>query len=143
MHQLTCSADWSNNLQDQVAIVTGSSRGIGASTISTLNKHGAFTVIADLPRSQADAETLIGSLPFPERALFVAANVTDWRDMVQVFKESRQRFGKVDIVIANAGIMETSAALDVKLDDAGDPIESTEICSVFDVNLKGTMNSKL
>ena len=62
--------------------------------------------------------------------------------MVQAFETGISKFGRIDIVVANAGIMESTAVLDMQVDEDGVPLESTEAVKVIDVNLKGTLNSK-
>lgn len=141
MAQVTFPPDVLLGAAGKTAIITGGARGIGAATALTLNRHGANVVIVDLAALQNDAETLMASLEHPEKAKFVPASVTEWASLVHVFKETLRAFGRVDIVIANAGIMETSPVLDFAVDDAGDPVESGDFDKVVDVNLKGVFNS--
>jgi hypothetical protein len=143
MHnQMDISSDLLLQARGQTTIITGSARGIGAATASLLNDHGANVVIADLPNLESSGVDLIQTLKHPNQAIFVKSDVTDWRSMVNLFKEAIKRFGQVDIVIANAGIMERSAVLDISVDDLGDPLESIDATRVLDVNLKGTLNSE-
>ncbi|KAH8677819.1 dehydrogenase with different specificitie [Xylariales sp. PMI_506] len=126
----------------KTVIVTGGANGIGAATVSLYNRLGANVVVADLPSSQSAAEALIRSLPRPESAAFIAVNILDWAQMTGLFKETVRRFGSVDVVVANAGIMETSPVLDEgAVDENGDLLESKEAFRVIDVNLKGTLNT--
>jgi NAD(P)-dependent dehydrogenase (short-subunit alcohol dehydrogenase family) len=135
------------NLQDQVsgktAIITGGANGIGAATAALYNRHGANVVIADLPSSQVSAGALIKTLAWPERSLFVPVDILDWTQMKRIFKQTVERFGHIDVVVANAGIMESSPVLDLEgVDSNGDLHESKEAFKVLDVNIKGTFNSK-
>lgn len=132
------------NAESKTVIVTGAAGGIGAATAKLYHSHGANVVIVDLPSSKPAADALISSLPNPERAVFVAADTLNWEQMKSLFKETIRRFGKIDIVVANAGIMESAPALDEgHVDINGDLLESKEAFRVIDVNLKGTFNSKL
>lgn len=126
----------------KTVLLTGSARGIGAETASLLNQHGCNIVVTDLPSAAPQAEALLQSMRFPERAIFVPASVTDWSQLVHTFKEGVRVFGRIDIVVANAGIMESRAVLEVETDVNGDPTASMEGSNVIDVNLKGTLNSQ-
>lgn len=123
-------------------MITGSTRGIGGATATLFNQQGCNVIIVDLPSLQQQAERLIQSLKYPDNAIFVAASVTEWKQMVHVFKQGLRRFSRIDIVVANAGLMESQPVLDVVVDDDGDPVESKEASTVIDVNLKGTLNSE-
>lgn len=142
MHQLDFSSSTLANLAGRTVIVTGAGRGIGASTAALFNSHGANVVLVDLAPAKDAATLLIKSFRYPERSLFVPANILAWKDLVGVFKTAVQRFSKVDVVVANAAIMESKPVLDVEIDEAGDPIESLEANKVIDVNIKGTLNSR-
>ncbi|KAK8045013.1 hypothetical protein PG993_005037 [Apiospora rasikravindrae] len=140
-HQLNQPPDILTGLSGQTVIITGAARGIGAAAAAIFNKHGANVAIADLPQLQSTAEALIRSLDHPERASFMGANVTKWKEMVELFDCTINKFGGVDMVVANAGIMETAPILDMQLDENRAPLESKEALDVLDVNLKGTLNT--
>jgi len=142
MHQLQQSPQDLLQLKGKTAVITGSARGIGAATAALFNEHGSKVVITDLPSLEPQAVSLIDSLRYPENAIFVPASVTEWKQMVEVFKAGKKAFGEVNIVVANAGIMESHPVLDVDIGEFGDPVESTEASTVIDVNLKGSLNSK-
>jgi NAD(P)-dependent dehydrogenase (short-subunit alcohol dehydrogenase family) len=73
--------------------------------------------------------------------MFVPGNIVDWAQLTSCFKAAIERVGEIDIVVANAGIMESSPVLDVFLDENGDSRENTEAGRVIDVNVMGTLNS--
>ncbi|KAK8098552.1 uncharacterized protein PG998_014038 [Apiospora kogelbergensis] len=141
MHQLHQSPGLLAKLSGQTVIITGAARGIGGAAAAAFNKHGANVTIADLPQLQETAEGLIKSLDHPERAVFMAASVMQWSEMVDVFDWTVNKFGRVDMVVANAGIMESSPVLDMQIDERGRPMESKEALDVFDVNLRGALNT--
>ncbi|CRK13676.1 hypothetical protein BN1708_010910 [Verticillium longisporum] len=141
MSRLSFQDDLLQSLNGRSVIVTGAARGIGAATATLFNEHGALVCITDLPARKEDAQALIDSMKHPENAIFAPASVTDWTALMHVFKTALSRFGVIHMVVANAGIMESSPVLDVSVDDAGDPIESKEANRVLDVNLKGTLNT--
>ncbi|KAI1609685.1 3-hydroxyacyl-CoA dehydrogenase type-2 [Exophiala viscosa] len=141
MYQYEPSPELLFHLDGKTAIITGSARGIGAATATLFTKYGCNVVITDLPSLQGQAASLIESLEHPQRAIFVPASITAWDDLRGVFKKGIKTFGKIDIVVANAGIMESKAVLEVAVDENDDPVESAEANRVIDVNLKGTMNT--
>ncbi|KAG7433355.1 3-oxoacyl-[acyl-carrier-protein] reductase FabG [Fusarium oxysporum f. sp. raphani] len=128
-------------LAGKTVIVTGGANGIGAETVRLFNSHGANTVIADLERTRAEGEAAIRSLQHPTSALFITVNILIWDQIKALFSQCIQHFGKIDIVVANAGIMESQSLFDIEnVDEQGELRESTEGFRVIDVNLKGTIN---
>lgn len=132
------------SVSGKTVIVTGGARGIGASTSMLYNVQGANVVVADLGASREAARALIQTFPHPSKAAFVEVDILNWDQMKLLFATASKRFGQIDIVVANAGIMEQheSFALD-KVDNDGALLESKEAFRVIDINLKGTLNSKL
>jgi glucose 1-dehydrogenase len=93
-----------NRFEGKTALVTGAARGIGRGCALALAQEGANIVINDLARS-ADAEATaaeIGALG--RRALILPADVSDRQALAGVFAQSAAEFGRLDIVIANAGM---------------------------------------
>lgn len=127
----------------KTVIVTGGAGGIGAQTIRAFHEKGCNVVIADLPFSKDAANQLISSLSEPSRALYCPSNIADWASMRTLFRETKKKFGQVDVVIANAGMMESNSFYDFEEDEGGELLESKDAQRVLDVNLKGTLNSKL
>ena len=115
-------------------------------TTRLLLSNGANVVMADMPHTQAAVEEMIASLPDPHRVVFVPTNTINWGQMTAVFKTAKERFGSVEVVIANAGVMESEMVLDVdgdqRVDENGDLKECGELSKVVDVNVKGIVNSK-
>ena len=131
-----------STLAGKTVIVTGGANGIGAETVRLFNSHGANTVIADLEHTRAEGEAVIRSLQHPTSALFITVNILIWDQIKALFSQCIQHFGKIDIVVANAGIMESQSLFDIEnVDEQGELRESTEGFRVIDVNLKGTINS--
>ncbi|RAH65383.1 dehydrogenase with different specificitie [Aspergillus aculeatinus CBS 121060] len=126
----------------QTVIVTGAANGIGAATATLFNHHGANVILSDLASLEGTAAALIQTFSWPEKAAFVAADVLDWEQMKTLFHETVRILGEVNIVIANAGVMESHPVLDLdNIDENGDLRESTEGFRVIDINLKGTLNT--
>lgn len=91
-------------LDNQVAVVTGGSRGIGAATVKLFSECGANVVFA-YRSNVAAAEAVVRSCPGgDERVIPVRADVSKMRDARKLIDAARERFGRVDILVANAGI---------------------------------------
>jgi NAD(P)-dependent dehydrogenase (short-subunit alcohol dehydrogenase family) len=95
-------------LSAKVALVTGAGRGIGFETARLLLARGATVAVADLDGDAARAAADLG-----ENALALAADVTDRRRMADVVAATVERFGALDVVIANAGVAPPAATLRV------------------------------
>lgn len=127
----------------KTVIVTGGAGGIGAQTIRAYHSHGCNVVIADLPTAEDAAKAIISSLADPTRALFYPTNIVNWNDMRALFRATKKIFGQADIVVANAGLMESKGFFDFEEDESGELKEPSEAWRVIDVNLKGSMNSTI
>ena len=89
-------------LKDKVAIVTGAASGIGKEIARTYAREGARVVIADLNQTAADATA--AELGGPQKALAVAMDVTDERQVESWVARTVEQFGKIDVLVSNAGI---------------------------------------
>ena len=89
-------------LKDKVAIVTGAASGIGKEIARTYAREGARVVIAVLNLTAADATA--AELGGPQKALAVAMDVTDERQVEAGVARAVQQFGKIDVLVSNAGI---------------------------------------
>jgi NAD(P)-dependent dehydrogenase (short-subunit alcohol dehydrogenase family) len=135
--------DFYAQLASKTVIVTGGAGGIGEATARVFNRHGANVVIADIPSSSELAEKAIATFAHPEKASFVPVDILDWKQMTHLFRSTVERYGSLDTVVANAGIMEKTETLDIESTDAdGNLLESTGAFKVIDVNVKGTLNSE-
>ena len=95
-------------LQDKVAIVTGASKGIGASIASHLAAEGA-KVVVNYSSSKEGADRVVAEIVSKGgKAIAVAANVAKKADIVRLFEETKKAFGKLDILVNNAGIYQFS-----------------------------------
>ena len=89
-------------LENKVAIVTGGAKGIGYVTCNTFSREGASVVIVDMDKEAAEkaAQEIHDK---GGKALAVAANLTVAEEREAIFAKAVEKFGKVDILINNAG----------------------------------------
>jgi len=116
-------------LRDRVAIVTGGARGIGRATVLRLAEAGADVVINYAKNEEAAEEVARLAREFGVRALALRADVSDVGQTAAVVDATVKNFGRVDLLVANAGIWE------------GAPVEEMSEAlwdRVIDANLKGT-----
>src|SRR6266508_4428744 len=105
-----------SELKDRIALVTGGARGFGRAVALALAHEGADVAIADLAGSlpserfpsMADADRLARTVQEVEalgrRAIGIQADVTQSADCRRMADETLAAFGKIDILVANAGI---------------------------------------
>jgi NAD(P)-dependent dehydrogenase (short-subunit alcohol dehydrogenase family) len=90
-------------LDGKVAIVTGAASGIGAASAQTLAREGARVVVSDI--DEPGGEKLVGAInAVSGEAVFLQHDVTDEERWVAVVAEIEHRYGRLDILFANAGI---------------------------------------
>lgn len=90
-------------LEDQVALVTGAASGLGRAIARRFARAGARVVVADLDRSAASA-TAREIDADPKRAVGIAMDVTDERAVDSGVADVVSQFGRVDVLVSNAGI---------------------------------------
>src|SRR5881275_2745369 len=95
-----------NKLTGKVAVVTGASKGIGASIAEHLAAEGA-SVVVNYASSKAGADAVVKRINQNDgKAIAVQADVSKPEDIRRLFAETKKAFGKVDILVNNAGIYE-------------------------------------
>ena len=96
----------SQKLAGKVAIVTGASKGIGASIAKHLAAEGA-AVIVNYSASKEGADRVVDEITAKGgRAIAVKADVTKQDEIAHLFAETQNAFGKLDILVNNAGMYE-------------------------------------
>ena len=119
----------SNNIEGKVVVITGASSGLGEAAARLLSAQGA-TVVLGARRSdrlQSLADELSGS---GGKALAVATDVTHRNQVKRLVDAAAQKFGRVDVMINNAGIMPRAPLERLTIDDWDRTI---------DVNIKGVL----
>ena len=89
------------SLQDKIVLITGATGGIGAATARELYARGADLVLTDLSQSAIDA---LAAEFDPDRTLPLVLDVTDAAAAKAVVEQAVAKFGRLDVVFANAGI---------------------------------------
>jgi NAD(P)-dependent dehydrogenase (short-subunit alcohol dehydrogenase family) len=93
------------DLSGKVALVTGSSRGIGQAIATRMAEHGAKVVISSRKAEACEkAATTINNAFDGDRAAAIAANINDKTQLQGLVDGTRARFGRIDILVCNAAI---------------------------------------
>lgn len=116
-----------DELKDRVALVTGASRGIGASIAIALARAGADVAVNYRERAEAANEVCAEIAPLGRKAFAVQADVSHSAEVKRMVPQVEQQLGPIDILVNNAGI-----AIPRQLQD----ISEAEWDQVIDVNLK-------
>ncbi|MCS6765952.1 MAG: SDR family oxidoreductase [Candidatus Protistobacter heckmanni] len=91
------------DLSGQVAVVTGSSRGIGRAIAERLAEHGARVVISSRKAEACDEVTqAINAAHGAGRAISIPANISSKEDLQRLVDETNRQFGRIDILVCNA-----------------------------------------
>lgn len=89
----------------KVAIVTGGSRGIGRAISETLARDGATVVVNYSKSAPAAEETVAAIRALGGNAVAIQADISKLEDVKRLYKETQDKFGHIDIVVNNAGIL--------------------------------------
>ena len=114
------------SLVGKVALITGGARGLGAATARSLSAAEARVFVLDLHPPDAGEH-------FDDHVTYLAGDVTDPRDLTHAVETIAREAGRLDIAIANAGVVARGATL-----RASSP---ATVDRVFDVNVGGTLNT--
>ena len=116
---------------NKVALVTGSSRGIGRAIALELAKRGFSVVINNDEKPQEKIEVMNEIKKIGQRALYIQADVSDPDQVEEMIKKILNEFGRIDILVNNAGVV-----MDKKLEN----MSVGQWNRVLSVNLTGTFN---
>jgi 3-oxoacyl-[acyl-carrier protein] reductase len=115
-------------LAGRVAVVTGASKGIGASIARHLADEGA-AVVVNYASSRGDADRVVaGIVEVGGKAVAVQADVSRQEDIVRLFSEATAAFGPLDVLVNNAGIYQVAAL---------EAITAEHFHRLFDLNVLG------
>ncbi|OBQ52793.1 SDR family oxidoreductase [Tamlana sp. s12] len=119
-------------LQNKVIIVTGASRGIGKEVAVLLAENGA-KVVVNYANSKTEANATVESITQNGgTALAIKADVSQRHEVTHLFDKTIEVFGKIDVLVNNAGILVTKLLKDNTQD---------EFTKLFDVNVRGIFNT--
>ena len=120
----------SKKLAGKVAVVTGASKGIGASIAKHFAEEGA-AVVVNYSSSRADADRVVAEINSNGgKAIAVQANVAKQDDVRRLFAEAREAFGPLDILVNNAGIYEFAPL---------ENVTAEHFHKMFDLNVLGLL----
>ncbi len=118
----------SQPLLDQIAVVTGAAQGLGAAIVRRLADEGCHVVVADLNLEGAQQTAADVAAATGRRTLAVAVDVTQEDQVQALFAATKEHFGGVDILVANAGIVISGPLVE---------FDVNRWRKVIDVNLNG------
>ncbi len=117
------------NIKGKVVLITGASSGIGEDAAIALANEGAKLVLcARNGKALEDVTATVGE----NNAVYLECDVTDLEKLQELVKLGIDKFGKIDVLFANAGIMPASSVKDLKTKDWS---------NMVDINIKGVLNS--
>jgi len=120
----------SKQLEGQVAVVTGASKGIGAAIAEHLAAAGA-AVVVNYASSKAGAEAVVSRIrQTGGKGVAVQADVSKLEDIRRLFAETKKAFGRLDILVNNAGIYEFAPL---------EAISAEHFHKQFDLNVLGLL----
>jgi NADP-dependent 3-hydroxy acid dehydrogenase YdfG len=116
-------------IKDKVVVITGASSGLGEATARLLSAEGATVVLgarrAERLKTLADELNAKGG-----KTLAVATDVTDRQQVKQLVDTAVEKFGRIDVMINNAGLMQQSPL---------DKLQVDEWDNMIDINIKGVL----
>ena len=121
------------DLNNKTALITGSSRGIGAATAIKIAEAGADVILNyPIPEEKENARAIKSKIEkIGKEAVIVQADVSNLKETKNLIKQAQKHYNNIDILVNNAGITRDNLLLRMK---------ESEWEQVMDVNLKGVFN---
>lgn len=117
-------------LQNQVALVTGASRGIGREIALELARQGADVVVNYAGNEQKAKEVVEGITKLGQRAIAIRCDVANSDDVAAMIKTTIDEFGKIDVLVNNAGVTRDNLLMRMK-EEEWDAVINTNLKGVF------------
>ncbi|MEV6768769.1 SDR family NAD(P)-dependent oxidoreductase [Nocardia sp. NPDC051030] len=117
----------SYDVQGRAALVTGAGQGIGREVVRILSERGASIVAVDIDEAAAQEV----ATEFGDRVLAMGADVSDRAAMVRAVEAAVERFGRLDIVVANAAMMAGKATIRTMVAEDFDRVLAVNLTGVF------------
>ena len=121
-----------STLKEKVILVTGSSRGIGAAIATQLAEAGAKVIVNYAGGKHAADQVVSNIIENGGEAIALQADVSSTADVKNLFDAAIAHYGKIDVLVNNAGIMITKLLKDTTDEDFD---------RQFNINVKGTFNT--
>jgi len=118
--------------QDKVAIVTGSTKGIGSATAKLLAAEGAKVVIVGTTEEAGNA-VVAEILAAGGEAFFQKTNVTSGTELDALVQAALDKYGRIDILVNNAGVGGSLANMDQITDEEWDKVLATNLTAPFQI----------
>ncbi|MBX7057194.1 MAG: 3-oxoacyl-ACP reductase FabG [Leptospirales bacterium] len=119
------------DIKDSVVIVTGSGRGIGRATAELFAEHGARVAVSDIDQEVCDTAAKEIAQKTGAEVIGVVCNITKAGDAEALMQKVVDKWGKIDVLVNNAGITKDGLFLRMK---------EEQWKFIIDVNLNGTYN---
>ena len=123
-------------LKDKVTLITGGAAGIGRATALRFAEEGARVVICDLNQEAGEAT----AAELGPDAAFYAVDVTDRGAVQEWIDDVVERYGRIDVLVNNAGVLRDNLLVKVKGGELVKQMPEEDFDLVIDVNLKGVFN---
>lgn len=117
-------------LENKIALITGASRGIGKCTAKLFAEHGATVIFTDLQENEASQALLAELQAFQPKSAFIASNAADYEQAVEVAAQVQKEYGRLDVLVNNAGITRDTLLLRMSPKD-WDLVLEVNLRSVF------------
>ena len=117
-------------LENQVVLVTGGSRGIGKSVALACAREGAHVIINYAGNVKAAEETVKEISDLGQKCLAIQADISKLADVERLIEEATAEFGKIDVLVNNAGITRDGLLMRMKEED-WDAVIETNLKGVF------------
>ena len=102
--------------ENKVALITGGTRGIGKAIAKKFAENG-YNLVINYVSENTDLEKLKNDINSKNEILFVRANVGDFESSEELVKQAVEKFGKIDVLVNNAGITRDNLIMRMKEED--------------------------